>query len=88
MSEQHELTPKQASILAAIAQTPFAEMQDRFKALLEDDEVALEIADQIVSPTADASPAVRQTAQGIRLWAQEQRSSRRRSRNGRVLSRP
>ena len=84
--EQYQLTPKQASILAAIAQTRHEKMRDRFKALLKDDQVALEIADQIVSPTEDASPEVRQTAQGIRRWAQEQ-GTRRRARKGRVLSR-
>jgi len=76
---QHELTPKQASILAAIAQTRHEKMRDRFKSLLEDDEVALEIADQIVSPSEDASPAVKQTARGIRRWAQQQGTSRRKS---------
>lgn len=69
-----ELSPHQASVLATIAQTPdkFDGLHDELTDLLVDD-VAKAIAKEIRKPSGKSSPEVRETARGIRRWAESQK---------------
>ena len=75
MARDKELTPHTVSVLAAVAQARHEPIRQRLIDLL-DDEVAVEIAHELVDPSADSRAEVKQAAEGIRRWAENQRQPR------------
>lgn len=75
MSDEQELTAHTVSILAAVAQAKEKAMQERFIQLLKDS-AAEEIAREIVKPSTNPKPEIKEAADGIRRWAENQRQPR------------